>query len=181
VSFLNEEFRELNNRSTLALLEFFCCNPFKSFYVREVARESGLSVGSCNSCLKFLAKKTFLTASRRGNQLHYKLNFLNPAVKQFRIFLSVLRVNKVVDAIKEYSEKVILYGSRAFGEETEGSDFDLFVLAKEVEDVKKIISQKKFGKLSALIVDGKRLLALKTRERPFYDRIMSGIELWRFR
>lgn len=171
----------LNNRPALSLLEFFCRHPSGSFYVRETSRKSGLSAGACNQALKLLAIRGFLKVSRRGNQVHYSLDAPNPVVKQFRVFLSVLALQPVVEAVKQHCEKMILYGSRAFGEETEESDFDLFVLAKEVDEVKKIISQKKFGKLSALVVDGRRLLALKTRERPFYDRIMSGIELWRFR
>lgn len=178
---MNNEFNELNGKSLLSLLDFFCRHPSRSFYVRETSRESGLSVGACNAALRLLEKRGFLKASRRGNQLHYSLEATNPVVKQFRIFLSVLALQPVVEAVKQHCEKMILYGSRAFGEETEESDFDLLVLAKEVDEVKKIISQKKFGKLSALVVDGRRLLALKTRERPFYERIMSGIELWRFR
>lgn len=177
---LNNSFKNLNNRSTLALLEFFCSHPVRSFYVREVARESGLSVGSCNVFLRKLALMHYLKANRRGNQLYYSLNSLNPIVRQFRIFLNILALSEVVDAVKNRCEKIILYGSRAFGEESENSDFDVFFLTKEVEEVKKIIGEKKFDKISALVVDGKRLIALKSKEKPFYDRIMSGIELWRF-
>ncbi len=176
---LNDAFDELNSHSVLALLEFFCRHSTRSFYVREAARDSGLSVGTCNSALKLLAKKGFLHASRRGNQLHYSLDALNPVVRQFRVFLNVLALEGVVDAIKESCEKIILYGSRAYGDEAEDSDFDLLVLTSGVEDVKKILSQKKFERLSALVVDPKRLLALRLKEKPFYDKMMSGIELWR--
>lgn len=177
---MDDAFKKLNNRTALIVLEFFCGRPSRSFYVREAARESGVSTGACGSSLRLLAGMGFLNSRRHGNQVHYSLNALNPAVKQFRIFLNVLAMGEVVSAIKEDCERIVLYGSRAMGEEEEDSDFDLFVLTTEAEAVRKVLLQKKFDKVSAVVADAKRLMALRLKERPFYDRIMSGIELWRF-
>ncbi len=174
-------FGGLNRRSVLSLLEFFCRHPGKSFYVREAAREAGASVGSCNAALKTLAGEGFFKESRRGNQLHYSLDATNPAVRQFRVFLNVLALGGVVDSVKGDCEKIVLYGSRAAGEEAEDSDFDVLFVTNVPEAVRNKLSRRKFLKLSPLVVDAARLVALRSKDRPFYDRVMSGIELWRRR
>ncbi|MBI3587686.1 nucleotidyltransferase domain-containing protein [Candidatus Micrarchaeota archaeon] len=176
---MNDAFKKLNSPSALSLLEFFCTHPSRSFYVREAAAASGLSVGSCNAGLKLLAQMGLLVRSERGNQVHYLLNSSSPPVRQFRIFLSVLALCGMVDSLEGHCERIVLYGSRAFGEESEGSDFDVFILTAQAGEVKRILAARKFKGLSPLVADGRRLMALRTGEKPFYERIMAGIELWR--
>jgi len=84
-----------------------------------------------------------------------------------------------VNKLKEISEKIILFGSCADGEDTSESDIDLLVLTNEKEKVNKKILNTKFNrKIQAVVVNTSDLIKIKEKDKAFYQEINKGITLW---
>lgn len=163
----------------LKLLSFLAENPGKDFYQRELAKEAGISVGAANAYLNVFERNNFVRSKKRGRIFFYSLNQDNQVVRQFKVFLTVLRLSPLIEDLKEHSEKVILYGSCAEGADTGESDVDLFILSREKDAVKKAISKYKSGKkISPLILNANEYARLGINDKPLYDNINKGIELW---
>jgi len=124
--------------------------------------------------------KGFLKKEKLGNlKLHF-VNQLKPAVKQAKIDRTLQKLNPLIKELKEWSKKIILFGSAAVGENTKGSDIDLFVLSNEKNQVYKLFSQSKLrGDRVKLVV--KNILEwreLKEKDRFFHNQINKGKVLW---
>ena len=84
-----------------------------------------------------------------------------------------------MNKLKEISEKIILFGSCADGEDTSESDIDLLVLTNEKEKVNKKILNTKFNrKIQAVVVNTSDLIKIKEKDKAFYQEINKGITLW---
>jgi len=164
----------------IKLLAYLAANPGREFYQREIARETDVSAGAVNQYLRAFAVEGLVLGRKRGRMFFYSLNLDNPAVRAFKVFLTVLELNPLLERIKDASDKVLLFGSCAEGTDYEGSDIDLFILAQEKEKVKKELAGfKSAKKISPLILNSNELVKLKQDDKPLYERIMKGRELWK--
>jgi predicted nucleotidyltransferase len=164
----------------MKILTHLAANPGREFYQREIARETDVSAGAVNQYLRAYAEEGIVLSRKRGRMFFYFLNMDNPAVRQFKVFLTVSELNPLIAKIKEASDKIILFGSSSEGTDYEGSDIDLFILTSEKENVKKELSGfKSTKKLSPLILNSNELVKLKQDDKPLYERIMRGRELWK--
>jgi len=180
--FLLLMFKKMNlfSGAGLKLLSFLAQNPGGDFYQREIAKEAGISVGAANKYLNDLEKNDFIYSKKRGRIFFYSLNQDSPVVRQFKVFLTVLSLSPLIEQIKNHSEKAILYGSCSEGTDTKESDIDLFILARDKEEVKEAIRKYKSNrKVSPIIMNANEFTSLAKNDKPLYDRIIRGIELWR--
>ena len=165
----------------MSVLEFFLADPAKAYYGREISRKTGVSLGAANSILKLLTELDFLTRERKGNLLIYKLNLKEPSVKQFKILSNVFWLKGLVGELKLDSRKVVIFGSRSQGTDTEESDIDLLIITTEKESVKKKINafnRKQERHIAPIIVDMNEFISLKKDDKPLYENIERGIVLW---
>lgn len=164
----------------MQLLSYLARNPGRELYQREIARETSISIGAVNQYLEEFLKMKIVSRKKRGRMFFYSLNMDNPVVRQFKVFLTVTELSPLVEKIKEKSEKIILFGSCSEGTDVEESDVDLFILTDDRGGVKEELNKTKAKrKLSPVIVNSNEFVRLKNGDRPFYDRVMKGIELWR--
>ncbi len=162
----------------MKIFAHLAANPGREFYQREIARETEVSAGAVNQYLRAYAKEGLVHSRKRGRMFFYFLNMNNPAVRQFKVFLTVSEINPLLEKIKELSDKIILFGSSSEGTDYEASDIDLFILTSEKENVKKELAGfKSIKKLSPLILNSNELVKLKQEDKPLYERIMKGREL----
>ena len=167
-----------NGIRALALLAW---NPGKSFSVREVSKELGISPGSASTMLNRLKSKGLVTTEVRGRLLLCSIDLENPIARQLKVLLSLDTLGDLVGSLKPFAKKIILFGSAARGLDTEESDIDVFVLTTDMAKAKEAISQARNSisrKLSPVIVDTTGYSRLKREDKPFYDSINSGITLW---
>jgi len=176
-------FEEMNITSLgLQILTFLARNPNKQFYIREIARNIGKSVGGTHKTLKLLKEMDFVKENKSGKNLYYQINPMNPSIKNFKIFITINELTPLVNKLKEISEKIILFGSCADGEDTTESDIDLLVLTNEKEKVNKKILNTKFNrKIQAVVVNTSDLIKIKEKDKAFYQEINTGITLWNAR
>ena len=120
------------------MLEFFLFDPMNEYYEREVARKTNVSRGSAHKILVMLANVDFFTRKERGRMRMYRLNVKEPTVKQLKIAINTFALKKLVDNLKSYSRRVVLFGSCSQGTDTKESDVDLLIVAMEKEPDRQI-------------------------------------------
>jgi len=177
----NERMFEKMNITPLGLqiLTFLARNPDKQFYIRELAKNMDKSVGGTHKTLKSLKDMDFIKENKSGKNIYYQMNQMNPSIKNFKIFVTINELTILVNKLKKISEKIILFGSCAYGEDTAESDIDLLVLTNEKDKVNKKILNFKFNrKIQAVVVNAGDLIKIKEKDKGFYQEVNRGITLW---
>lgn len=136
----------LQNCSILRVAGVFFDEPTKKHYLKEISGKAGLAHTSVKKYLEMLKNENIIreTVERRGER-DFPTYFANNGSNEYRrekiisnmmnLFRSGL-IEYIIDNVMPNS--IILFGSYSRGEDTEDSDIDLFVEAKEQKtDTKK--------------------------------------------
>ncbi len=105
----------------------------ESFYVRQIARLVGVSVGTVQRELETLSKVGLIVRSSAGNQVYYQANRNSPVFPEIRglVAKTIGAVHILRSALQLRSEQIVvafLYGSMARQEEKAGSDIDVMII-----------------------------------------------------
>lgn len=122
--------------SRYRVLEQFFDFPRKAFLMRELSRNSGLSVPSVRLHVKALLADGLVQKDKTGLYPSFRSARDNPLFKLLKAQNLVFRLHQsgllsVIEAA--YPTCIVLFGSASRGEDTEESDIDLFVQAKRVK------------------------------------------------
>jgi len=169
-------FKKLNlfSKTEMKLLAFVCGKDGE-LYERQVADGAGVSAASANAILKRLEKMGLVRKSLKGRMVFYRRNDDNPLLRQFKTLVSVNNLLPVVEKIAPLSTRIVLFGSRAEGRNGEKSDTDLFILSKEKEAVRRAAD---VPGIQAIVLDAGELAELEKKDKPLFERIGRGIELY---
>jgi predicted nucleotidyltransferase len=116
------------------IMELFFEYPRREFYLREVSREVGVSVGAAKKYLDRLVEKRLLLRRVVGNLYLFRSNREHPIFKQKMLAYNTEKLfdSGVVDRLLELEPtSIILYGSFARGENDENSDIDVLVISEK--------------------------------------------------
>jgi len=120
------------SKARVSLLTFFCLNPGKQFYVREIERKTNLTYISVSNELKNLQEFGLLKSKFNGNQKNFWIDehFILYEDLQ-KLILKTEGVSKTItdnfSSLKNI-EFLFIYGSFASGKADVQSDLDLFVV-----------------------------------------------------
>ncbi len=114
-------FKIWDNYAGWKVLEFFLKNPTKTFYLRQAAKEIGVSNLTASTYLEAYAKEGILNREKRAHMLEFSLNESNllPNLLKKSYALYIARENSVVEKILKaapYAMTICIYGSYANGE-----------------------------------------------------------------
>lgn len=123
------------------ILGLLYSHPDRSFYVRQIARQIDVSVGSVQRELETLSGIGLIARSSVGNQVFYQANKESPLFSDIRALVAktigvfhILR--SALMPLDDQIQLAFVYGSLARNEENAGSDVDLMVVGKvKLEDV----------------------------------------------
>lgn len=108
-------------------------HPEQSYYVREIARQTGTSVGTLHKELAKLAQAGLLLRKEIGNQVHYAANTQCPVFPELQGLLR--KTSGMADELREGLEVIaervavaLVFGSMARGAARAGSDVDVLVV-----------------------------------------------------
>ncbi|MFH1394662.1 MAG: nucleotidyltransferase domain-containing protein [Candidatus Omnitrophota bacterium] len=161
------------------VLNFIIENPGKEFLANEVEKHTRLSRAGVNFALRKLAEDKLVLREKKAKIYVYSVDPKNPIIKQLKILKNILLLQNFVKQLKQCSQRIILFGSCARGENAGGSDIDLFVLTNTPKVVEEIIKKKKFKKkLQSVIRNATQYVKMETEEPVFYEEIQYGITLW---
>ncbi len=115
------------------ILGLLLLRPDESFYVREIARLTGVSAGSLHRELKLLTESGLLQRSTTGNNVRYQAN---QACVIYQELAGIFRkTSGVADVMRELLSPIhdkiklaLIFGSIAKGTATSTSDIDLLVV-----------------------------------------------------
>ncbi len=152
--------------------------PEREFYGQEIAEKIKCSKASASALLRSLAVKKVIFKKTKGHMNFYRINARNPEIKKFRITSVLNKISPVLSRLGKISRKIILFGSGSRGEQTAGSDIDLFILA----DNKKAAHNALTGlnprmNIKAVIKTPAEWSEMEIREPEFYREIKNGITL----
>jgi predicted nucleotidyltransferase len=165
--------------NAVKVLYFMSDFPGKDFVSGGIQKATGLSKMGDYLALKELEREGFLQSAKIGKTFIYRINHKNPVLKQMKTVKNVSVIVPLVDKLKEYSEKIILFGSASRGEDSFGSDYDLFILTRDKEEVQAVLDKfKSARKVQAKIMGAVEFSNLKSSDRVFYDEVIRGITLW---
>jgi predicted nucleotidyltransferase len=171
----------LQASNSMKILTYISDYPDKELYINDIQRSTGASRMSVYLALKEFEDAGYITANKKGKSFTYTLNYDSPVVRQFKIWKSTIKLEPLVDKLKLFCDKIILYGSAARGEDTAASDYDLAILADTLEndDIAEEINKFKSGrKISKEMFSPFSFNELKKKDATFYNEINIGITLW---
>lgn len=134
------------SKTRIELLTIFLTNPEKEYYIRELARMTGITLPSISQEIKNLEAADFLQGIRRGKSLFYKINKGHPLYSELKsiIYKTTALGDLLRDALASvpYIDAVLIYGSIAKDAERRGSDVDILLIGTPDEDIlHKVISE----------------------------------------
>jgi len=117
------------------IMKLFFDNPDKKFYIREIARQTGLSAPGVLKILKKLKEETLLTSEKENIVENVKASrnerffLLKKAYNLLSLFDSGL-IDRLKDRYEE-PEAIVVFGSYSKGEDASESDIDIAVVTKK--------------------------------------------------
>ncbi|MEW6328879.1 MAG: nucleotidyltransferase domain-containing protein [Candidatus Micrarchaeota archaeon] len=145
-------------------------------YEREIARNARVSPAAAHYMLAKFHKMGLVSREKKGRMVFYERNDESPRMRQLKVFITISDLEPLVEKMKPLSKRVVLFGSCADGTNTEESDIDLFLLSNEKDKTMEILRTNE--KIKAIVLNTIEFSELGRKDRPLYERINSGIELW---
>ena len=172
---------KLLNAVPLKIFTYLCRVPHMPHYEREIARSVEASVGATNQTLKLLLGIGVVTREKKGQLYLYRVITDHPIVREFKKFKNILDLNPLLLRIKEVSNKIVLYGSCATGEDTLESDIDLFVVSKEKEKILREIrreTREVKREIKSIIISVEEYLSMRNKRELILEEVDKGIVLY---
>ena len=119
------------SEARVKILALFMLNPSVDFYLREIAKRTGLPVRAVERTVKGLVDIGLLRREHRGNSVYFSVNREFPILSELKAI--ILKTIGLGDRLREvFSEEEeikasFIYGSYAKNQEDLESDIDLFV------------------------------------------------------
>ncbi len=132
----------LQKYSRYRILQEFFDFPRKSFQMREISRGVKLAQTSVMNHLRALEKEGLIRKERRNIYPSYTANREGNNFKLLKSQNIILRIHGcgLIGYLEEKMrpDSIVLFGSASRGEDTENSDIDIFIQARETKmDLKK--------------------------------------------
>lgn len=161
------------------LLTFLAERPSQTFFVRELARVGGVSLGSAHSAVHGLAEAGLLKIEERGSRRFYGANLAHPMVRQWKVLVSLARLEPLLAALRGTAELVILFGSTASGTDHEGSDIDLYVRTSRPDAVRKVLESSTLaGRVQAVVKTALEEAEAERDSPVFLENVRRGLVLY---
>ena len=161
------------------VLDFLASNPGKEFFSSEIQKATSISRAGVYLALKELAKEGLVSKRKKGKIIFYSIIYNDSAIKQFKVLKNVLMLRPLISKLKSSSKRIVLYGSASRGENDLSSDIDLFVVSKEPDKTKRIISSvRSKQKMQTVIKTPSELADFKKDEKVYFDEVERGVVLW---
>lgn len=169
----------LTATNTLKMLGFLLSHPDEEMYDREISRLTGISPAGTNLALRELADVGLIEQFQKGRMKFYRLTLGEPIIRQMKVVRSLSIFRTLVEELKPFSIRVVLFGSAASGEDTRISDIDLFVLAREKKNVMDVVEKSRLsGRLKPVICTPSEWADVSVKNEVFSKEVERGIVLW---
>ncbi|MDP8214855.1 MAG: nucleotidyltransferase domain-containing protein [Candidatus Euphemobacter frigidus] len=165
------------------VLALFFSRPDESFYLRQLARITGVGQGAVQRELKRLSEAGIVIRVRRGRQVHYQVNQDCPIFNELRGLMiktaglaDVLR--KALAPLANLIEIAVVYGSQANGTAGATSDVDMLIVGKVDElDLHRAVARAEeylVRPINYTLFDRREFDRRREEKGGFLDRVLGG-------
>lgn len=163
----------------LKVLDFLLQHPDLKLIDTEIAgRLMDVRKSAVNLALRKLASMGLVERTPRGNMVFNKL-VENPITDEFKILSNLLAIDPLVEQLKQYSVRIVLFGSRADGSHHSESDFDLFIVTAQDKKVLSAIGKDVLAeRIQAVIKNPEQMLTFADDDPALYKEMKKGRVLW---
>ena len=164
----------------LTLLNHLILNSDKEFYEAKLIKLTKLSAGSVNKILNSLIDSGILIKRQMGPLKVLSINTDNIYVREYKAFLNVTVLQPIIEELKQYSDKIVLFGSFSKGTNIEGSDIDLYITSYDEDKIRSIVenyseTEKVLGLKIQAVIDNP---LQTTEDKTFLMQVAMGKILW---
>ncbi|EKE21674.1 MAG: DNA polymerase beta subunit [uncultured bacterium] len=153
--------------------------PEQEFYGGEITRKIGCSKASASVILRKFFKKKLIFMKAKGHMKFYQINTKSSEIKKIKIDVVLEKMNNLLPKVQKFSQKIILFGSGARGEQTAESDIDLFIMSRKKNEIRAVLKDINLGlAVNAIIKTPSEWSEMEVAEPEFYQEINNGIILY---
>ncbi len=168
-----------NTKAQQIVWNFLLDNTGKKFYLTQIAHKTKVSDSTVQQILEKKVKKELAKKEKLGNLSLYFIEQTNLLVKQEKILRTIECLKPLLKQLNKWSQKIILYGSAAFGKNMVESDIDLLVLSNEKDKVYEIFSKSKLkNKVKLVVKNFLEWVEIKEKDQFFFNQLNKGKVLW---
>jgi len=169
------------------LLAHLLLRPDEAFYVRELARMTGIPAGSIHRELTALYESGLLLREHHGNQVLYQANQECSIYSELAaIFRKTVGLAALMgDALADIADKIDLafvFGSMATGRQNQSSDVDVMIIGDiQLVDVVRKLSpvQQTLGReINPVITTTRKFVAQMNKNDRFVSRLLNEARIF---
>jgi len=161
------------------VLNFLIQSPGRQFLANEIEKVTRVSRAGVNFSLRKLAEEKLVLREKKAKIYLYSVDYNNPVIKQLKVLKTTMLLQPLVNKLKAYSKKIVLFGSCARGENIASSDIDIFILTDSSKAVEEKIKKNNLReKLQPVIRNSTQFIKMEKEESIFCEEIEHGITLW---
>jgi len=165
--------------NSLKVLSFLADNPGREYLSSEILGSTSLSRAGVYLALQELVAGGLTYKKERGRFHLYSIDHADPMVKQFKVLKNTVLLEPLLCRLRPSSIKVILFGSASRGEDSSSSDIDIFILTRDPETIRKLITSFSCGrKIQSVVVAPAQSHDFREKNTVFWGEIDRGIVLW---
>ena len=169
--------------SSFKVAELIFNYPNKTFHIREMAKETGLSTTAVigKHSLKELHEFGIIKVERTNLTTNVKANLESDAYRFYKKIFNLYRLERytIIEKLKEVfqAEAIVLFGSFAKGEDVEESDIDILIITNHKEDEISSDFLNAWEKLLNRKINLHILPSLQKSSKEFKNAVANGIVL----
>ncbi|MBU3911663.1 MAG: nucleotidyltransferase domain-containing protein [Candidatus Omnitrophica bacterium] len=161
------------------ILDFLIQNPGRQFLANEIEKATKVSRAGVNFSLRKLSKEKLVLREKKAKIYLYSVDHTNPIIKQLKVLRIIVCLQPLIERLKEFSQKIVLFGSCGRGENTANSDIDIFILTNSPRIIEERIKKSNLKqKVQAVIRNSTQFVKMEKEEAVFFEEIERGITLW---
>lgn len=168
----------LFDENLLKIASIFFKNPSKTFHLRQLASDSGLSTTSVNNACNKLIFQKVIKIVKNDITKEFKADLEREEYFNAKTLFNLLSIRSsgLLDELKKNlnPKSIVLFGSYMKGEDTEKSDIDLLVISLRKKDLELSKYEKQLSRKIQLVI----LEDLKKSDANFINSVINGIVLY---
>lgn len=173
----------IGKNNTYLVMQAFFDRPTHRFQLRELSRETGISLPSVREHVRALERQGLVNRVDEGVYGSFVASAEDSMYRAYKVCDMVTRIHE--SGLTGFLEKelsfpgaLVLFGSCSEGTDTEASDIDILVVGGEKKLSMKPFERKLRRRISLHFMDKKELSNAGKNSPEFMNNIMNGIVLY---
>jgi DNA-binding GntR family transcriptional regulator len=158
-----------------SVLDLLMAGAGTAYTELQVRERLGLPKSSTHRALKELADQGLASVESVGRTLLYRIDPDDPLVHHLKIARAISKARSALAPVADDIDLAVLFGSASRGEDTEGSDLDLFVVTSDVDRVLGELAR--HGWLQPVVVTPSQHMQIIAEGGAFSRAIAEGIRV----